>query len=70
MNKNYKITKTVDPYTFSPIVGLFYNEKPFVTINVAMSKEDAKTLPFSNKENFENDWNELADFLKDFLKNT
>jgi hypothetical protein len=70
MNNKYKITKTVDPHTFDPIVNLFYNEKPFVTINVAMSKEDAKSLPFSNKENFENDWNELADFLKDFLKNT
>jgi hypothetical protein len=70
MNNKYKITKTIDPYTFSPIVRLFYNEKPFVSINVSMSKEDAKTFPFSNKENFENDWNELAEFLKEFLKNT
>jgi hypothetical protein len=69
MNKNYKITKTVDPHTFDPIVTIFYKEKTFVRINVAMSKEDAKTFPFSNKENFENDWNELADSLKDFLKN-
>ena len=52
MNK-YKTITVVDPMTFSPIIGIFYNEKPFVSINIAMSKDDAKTLPFSNKENFE-----------------
>ena len=68
MNK-YKTITVVDPMTFSPIIGIFYNEKPFVSINIAMSKEDAKTLPFSNKENFEADWKELTDFLKEDFKN-
>lgn len=65
----YKTTTVVDPMTFNPIIGIFYNEKPFVSINIAMSKEDAKTLPFYNKENFEDDWKELTEFLKEDLRN-
>ena len=67
MNK-YKTKTVVDACSFDPYIKIFYNEKPFASINIAMSKEDAKTLPFSNKENFEADWKELTDFLKEDFK--
>lgn len=68
MNNKYKTVTVVDPMTFNPIIGVFYDEKPFISINIAMSKEDAKALPFSNKENFETDWKDLTEFLKEDLK--
>lgn len=69
MNKNYKISKKIGPDTFEPFLVISYKEKPIVRINVAMAKEDSEYHPFSKFENFENDWEELTDFLKDFVKN-